>query len=288
VAWEQSRVAGRLAYQQERYCNAERAFKEAISKAETFGSRDVRLAESAKELGWVYVGAARLDLVEPLWLRALAVQEAAEPRDEAAIANTTYWIAEIYRQTGRYPDAGRLHRQALAIRERIFVDREKSTVAASLNALGLTYLAQDRPREAESLFRRAIGLWSSVYAPPNEAGAKLNLARALSAVGRDSEALPLYQDAIRTWESGQGWYALPAALESYQWVGQAWYVRPGFGVVSVSLPAALESYASALRAVGRDADAVVAMRKADERRIEIEAARTKRIRELPSSLPPNC
>ena len=295
LAWERSRVDARVAFSQERYCEAEQAFKAAVAKAEAFGERDPRLAETLKEFGILYIPAQRPDLVEPLWARALAIQESALPAGDPQTAETVYRLGEVYRYTKRYGEAEQAHRRALAMREKAFVDRELHLVAESADALGMTYLAQEKFREAEPLFRRAIRIWSGVYSPPNEAEARVNLGRILTATGRAADALPLYQTALATLETNQGWHAgqasvaLSARFETL--ITQRDLQRLSFGwptppFPSLVLPAALESYSQALRALGRTADADAAATKAAERRAELERLLAKRRAELPAKLPP--
>ena len=232
LAWERSRVDARVAFSQERYCEAEQAFKAAVAKAEAFGERDPRLAETLKEFGILYIPAQRPDLVEPLWARALAIQESALPAGDPQTAETVYRLGEV---------------------------------------------------------------WSGVYSPPNEAEARVNLGRILTATGRAADALPLYQTALATLETNQGWHAgqasvaLSARFETL--ITQRDLQRLSFGwptppFPSLVLPAALESYSQALRALGRTADADAAATKAAERRAELERLLAKRRAELPAKLPP--
>jgi tetratricopeptide (TPR) repeat protein len=298
MAWERSRVDARTAFHQERYCLAERGFKDAVVKAEALGVRDPRLAETLKEFGRFYALTQRPELVDPLWTRALAIQEEAVPTDEREIADTLFWIAELRRRTGRYADAETLHRRALAVREQILAGRDPHLLAESANALGLTLAARGEYADAERLFRRAIRLWSGVYSPQAEATGRIDLARTLAATGRHAEAAPLYASGITAVESNQGWYARPVSeildlrfesiMSPFEVGGLPFGApHPPFPM-ALGLPFALESYAITLRALGRTAEADAAMRRAAARRQELDAALAKRRAALPARLPPNC
>ena len=80
-------------------------------------------------------------------------------------------------------------------------------MATALNNLALLLFAQDRPDEAEPLYRRAIAIEEKVLGPrhPDLARSLDNYAALLREEGRDAEARPLEARArdIRTrhaWE----------------------------------------------------------------------------------------
>ena len=88
-------------------------------------------------------------------------------------------------------------------------------VAASVNNLGLLYLAQGRHAEAEPLLRRSLAIREQVR-HPNVAGSVYNLAALLQAAGRyaEAEALFLRLLAMREQSVGTGHPSYAAALES--------------------------------------------------------------------------
>ncbi len=149
------------------------------------------------------------------------------------LAQSLNGLAELYRVQGRYDDAERLHKRALAIREAA-IGAEHPDVVQSLNNLAEVYRVQGRYAETESLRKRALaiekkaaaqgGLWTRSMAagvaafqqgsyPEAEkqlaaavksaegfgpqdlrsATSLNNLALLYDAQGRYAEAVPLYQ-----------------------------------------------------------------------------------------------
>ncbi len=72
--WEDLNAAGVAAYRARNFVEAEKKFREAITRAERFGKEDPRLATSLSNLGEVYRAQARLAEAEPLYRRALEIR----------------------------------------------------------------------------------------------------------------------------------------------------------------------------------------------------------------------
>ncbi len=104
-----------------------------------------------------------------------------------------------------YSRAEPLHRQALAIRERVLGPVHPAT-ATSLNNLALLYQRQARYGEAEPLYQRALAIREKVLGPedPDTAQVLNNLALLLKIQGRIQEAEPVYQRALAIFERARG------------------------------------------------------------------------------------
>ncbi len=75
--WERRMRAGSAAYQQGNYAEAVKQTKAALSLAEAFGPDDPRLATTLSNLGGFYNAQGRYAEAEPLYNRALRIDEKA-------------------------------------------------------------------------------------------------------------------------------------------------------------------------------------------------------------------
>ncbi|MFO1429625.1 MAG: tetratricopeptide repeat protein [Candidatus Competibacteraceae bacterium] len=108
-------------------------------------------------------------------------------------------------QAGKYADAERFARQALAVAEHAFGSGHPDT-ATSLNNLAVVLKDQGRPGEAEPLHRRALAIREKVLGAEHPATATSlnNLAVVLRSQGRYGEAEPLYRRALAIQEKVLG------------------------------------------------------------------------------------
>jgi tetratricopeptide (TPR) repeat protein len=91
---------------------------------------------------------------EPLYQRALAVDEKRLEPDHPNVATRLNNLAQLYYDLGRYPEAEPLMQRALAIDEKTF-GPDHPKIAAMLNNLAVLYWNQGRYVEAEPLMQRA-------------------------------------------------------------------------------------------------------------------------------------
>src|SRR5262245_40862440 len=118
-----------------------------------------------------------------------------QPAVEADLRNR---IGTLYQEIGNYPQAGEMHRAALAIRRRLF-GSESLQVAASLNDLGVDLMAEYRASEAEAVVTEALAIRRRLLGDENAATAiSLN---DLGAIYRDQgkliEGEALAREALR-------------------------------------------------------------------------------------------
>jgi tetratricopeptide (TPR) repeat protein len=140
---------------------------------------------------------ARYAGAEPLYRRALAIDEKAYGPDHSEVATDLNNLAELLRQTNRLQEAEPLHRRALAISEKA-LGPEHPDVAIRLNNLAELLTDTNRLEEAEPLYRRALEIWEKAYGPehPLVASGLNNLAELLRQTSRLQEAEPLYRRAL--------------------------------------------------------------------------------------------
>jgi len=97
----------------------------------------------------------RLPEAEPLYRRALAIDEASYGPDHPKVARDLNSLAVLLKATNRLAEAEPLHRRALAISERSLA-HDHPLVASTLNNLALLPGTTNRLAEVEPLYRRAV------------------------------------------------------------------------------------------------------------------------------------
>lgn len=73
-------------------------------------------------------------------------------------------LGALRQAKGDAPEAERLYRRALAIKERL-LGSEHPDVAVTLNNLAVLFTSQVRYAEAEPLYRRALGIFDTTLGP---------------------------------------------------------------------------------------------------------------------------
>ncbi len=148
---------------------------------------------------------ARYAEAEPLFRRALAIDEASAGPDHPDVAIDLNNLGLLLHATNRLGEAEPLFRRALAIDE-ASSGPVHSRVATDLNNLGLLLHATNRLGEAEPLFRRALAIFEARYGRdhPQVASALNNLAGLLGATNRLGEAEPLFRRALAIDEASYG------------------------------------------------------------------------------------
>jgi tetratricopeptide (TPR) repeat protein len=142
---------------------------------------------------------------EPLYRRALAIDETRLGLDHPDVARDLNNLAELLRATNRLAEAEPLLRRALAIDEVKF-GPDHPHVAIHLNNLAQLLQATNRLREAEQQFRRALAIDEVKSGPdhPNVARALSSLAELLRSTNRLTEAEPMMRRALAIAEARFG------------------------------------------------------------------------------------
>ncbi|HEV8715352.1 MAG TPA: FxSxx-COOH system tetratricopeptide repeat protein [Candidatus Binatia bacterium] len=166
---------------------------------------DEEAARLLNQAGYYLCERARYAQAEPLYQRALAIQEkvlGSEHPDVALILNN---LATLYDSQGQYAQAESLLRQALAIREKV-LGSEHPDVAQSLNNLAMLYTRQGQYAQAEPLLRQALAIWKKVLGPEHPAVATSlnNLASLYTRQRQYAQAAPLLQRALAIQEKVLG------------------------------------------------------------------------------------
>jgi len=142
---------------------------------------------------------------EPLYRRALAIDEGSHGPDHPTVAIRLNNLAGLLRATNRLVEAELLCRRALAIDE-ASRGPDHPTVAVRLNNLAGLLRATNRPGDAEPLFRRALAIFEASYGREHAkvATSLNNLATLLQDANRAGEAEPLFQRALAIDEANYG------------------------------------------------------------------------------------
>src|SRR4051794_3808499 len=136
--WNTAVASGSAAYQQGRYSEAEKYFADALSKAETFGPSDIRLATTLNNLAQCDRQLGRYNEAEQLYLRAAKISETVRGAEDLEYATVIGNLGELYVHTGRYKEAEPLLERSLRIREKS-LPRTDPRIAFSLQELSALY-----------------------------------------------------------------------------------------------------------------------------------------------------
>ena len=148
---------------------------------------------------------ARYEDAEPLYRRALAIDEASYGNVHPEVARDLNNLALLLKHTNRLAEAEPLYRRALAIDE-TSLGNDHPNVARDLNNLAQLLQATNRLAEAEPLMRRALAIDEASYGNdhPEVAIDLNNLAVLLKVTNRMAEAEPLYRRALAIDEASYG------------------------------------------------------------------------------------
>jgi tetratricopeptide (TPR) repeat protein len=157
------------------------------------------------QLAMLFDAKARYAEAEPLYRRALKIDEASHGPDHPNVATDLGNLAQLLRATNRLAEAEPPYRRALKIDEASY-GPDHPDVARDLNNLAELLNATDRRAEAEPLYRRALEIVEASQGPdhPNVASALNNLAQLLQATNRLAEAEPLMRRALAIGEASYG------------------------------------------------------------------------------------
>src|SRR5882724_6793631 len=164
---------------------------------------DPPLAASLEHLGALDQAQHR-PAAEPLFQRALAIEERTLGPNAPELANTLNSLGTLNGYRGDFAQAERLLGRALRIREAA-LGPQHPDVAVTLNNLAIVKAYQGKPAEAEPLFKRglaireeALPIWEKTLGPEHPRVALIvgNLAGTCAALGRYGEAEALYKRAV--------------------------------------------------------------------------------------------
>ncbi len=180
------------------YLEAERYYK----KAAVSEDQDPLYLNAHAEILWTL---GRYSEAEPLYRRALAIDEKVLGREHPHVATSLNNLAFLLNKQGKYREAEPLYRQALAMDEKVY-GREHPEVATDLNNLAELLREQGKYTAAEPLYRRALAIREKKLGRehPEVAQSLNNLALLLDMQCKYTEAEPLLREAVAIDEKALG------------------------------------------------------------------------------------
>ncbi len=150
-------------------------------------------------------GVARYGEAEPIFRRALAINQDSYGLDHPKVSVGLNNLAMLLKATNRLAEAESMYRRALAIDE-VSHGPDHPLVAIELNNLASLLKTTNRLAEAEPMFRRALAINEAGHGPnhPKVAAGLNNLAELLRATNRLAEAEPIYRRALIIDEASYG------------------------------------------------------------------------------------
>lgn len=163
-----------------------------------YGANNPEIAGVYYEIGLAERALGRLDSAERRFKRALAIQQETIDLGHPNIALSLIELADIMRQRGESTAARELLQRAVKIQEQA-LGRDHTSVAQSLTILGYLEALNNNLAIAELHFDRAEKIREQALGLNHRdvAASLLDLARAKHALGKLSEARPLYETARR-------------------------------------------------------------------------------------------
>ena len=167
--------------------------------------RSEKVAWFLNEIGNYLSERRRYAEAEPLYLRALTIDEQTFGPEHIEVANDLNNLAFLYHAQSKYDQAEPLYQRALTLREQQ-LESNHPDIVTCLDNLALLYQVQGKDEEAEPLFQRALAIREQVPGPnhPDTAVSLRNLASLYQAQSKYNQAEPLLQRALAIWEQVLG------------------------------------------------------------------------------------
>lgn len=207
--WRAIRVLNRVFpdIRPETWPQCERFLPHIVTCAATFPEEtyDQDLAEVLRKAADYSRGRARFAQAEPLYQRALHIEEQLVGPDHLRLAAPLYGLALLLYELGKYVQAEPLAQRALALWEGA-LDPEDPELARPLIGLAIICLAQGKYTQTEHLCQRALWLREQALGPEHAQviAPVTNLAEVYLAQGKDQEAEAFYLRAIQIQEQTLG------------------------------------------------------------------------------------
>ncbi len=204
MGWKEISRAGARAFQNGEYVEAERHFAVAVIEAKKLGAGDRRLAHAMNDLAMFYHALGRLAEAEPLYRRAISIDESSGLPADPDYVVTLENVAELYRTQQRQEEAAAMYRRAAEISETLYraaldaSGENHPDLLPHLAALASLAEAQDDLEGAERKYRKILAIRELTLDPGHVeiAGSAGRLAYVLTLVGKFEEAEALYQRAL--------------------------------------------------------------------------------------------
>jgi tetratricopeptide (TPR) repeat protein len=190
--WETYQSAGHQAIQDRRVGDAERLLLAAAKHMETISSDDPRLANTLNDLGVLYGMQNRDVEAEPLFQRALAINEKAFGRHHLSVVLALQNLSVIYASQSKFPEAHEAARDSLGISLQL-LGFEHPRIGSICRTLATVYALQGEYADAESFAERSISILETTLGErhPETAQSMEMMAKITWATHREREAQDL-------------------------------------------------------------------------------------------------
>ncbi|MDT4896705.1 MAG: hypothetical protein QOH25_1782 [Acidobacteriota bacterium] len=255
------------------YAKAESLYKEALAKLEAAPGdvRSTRL-KILTSLVNLYESLKEYASTELLLQECLRIIKELDGLEYPRFANYLNFQGSLFLDQAKYAEAESVFEQALAIREKV-LPPESPDIATSLNNLAKVYYYLDKYERAEPLYQRAISISQKFKdkSPADLAWYTKNYALLLYAQGKSAQAESLFRNAIDMFPQSQKdsseAYSLYELAELYRHQkkykeSEASYKKALILMDKIpeqdqhQLATTLQKYASLLRQMNREAEAV--------------------------------
>jgi len=154
--WQYAQRAGKLARLMGDYATAASFDETTLSLVTSAFGPDVReTATALNNLALTYQSLARYKEAEPLYRRAIEIDEKTLGKDHPSVAIDYNNLALLFQAQGKYDEAEPFYRRAIEIDEKA-LGKDHPIVATHYNNLAELLRAQGKYDQAEPLYRRAI------------------------------------------------------------------------------------------------------------------------------------
>ena len=182
------------------YASAQKLFTQALAVREkTLGPNSLGVAATLNHLAQLDTSLGDYDEAESYFQRTLRIRKALLPPDHPLIITTQSQLGLLYAREGDDAKAGPLLERSLQMQEKTF-QFDNPDVARSMCQLGLLYDRQKLYDKAGPLLTQALEIRRRTLgrgACPEFAASLAALARHDHAQGKLTEALPLYEQALK-------------------------------------------------------------------------------------------
>lgn len=155
--WETYQSAGHQAIHDRRIAEAERLLLAAAKHIETVSPDDPRLADTLNDLGVLYGMQDRDIEAEPLFQRALAINEQAYGRHHPSVVLTLQNLSVIYASQNKFSEAHQAAREGLEIGLQLF-GIHHPRIGSTCRTLATVYALQGEYEEAERFAEKSLSI----------------------------------------------------------------------------------------------------------------------------------
>jgi tetratricopeptide (TPR) repeat protein len=196
---------GALYRAQGRYPEAGKAYTDAIAIRKRQGKEGASLGTLWCNLAEVLRRERKLDEAREAVDRGRSIGERAMIHDSQAFASMLHISGDVYADSKLFAEAEGFHREALAVRRRLY-GPDHPQIAVSENNLASLYREMGKLDQLVPLLEDALRIWRAAFGEdhPSVGFAYTNLGQAYVALNRGVEAEPLYRRGIAITEKRLG------------------------------------------------------------------------------------